>query len=133
MGNSSYFNFLEWLFVNCKEERRGATNINRLIMNPVLTSEGDQLWRSTHLPGGPRPSPGSTPSPAEGPTIQHNDDDLATTHINNTNVDTGRNTQILHVSKSINSTVEEKLLQVKVVFLKKKKKYKSISIKIYFK
>lgn len=34
MGNSSYFNFLEWLFVNWnKENRRRSTNINRLKVN----------------------------------------------------------------------------------------------------
>lgn len=33
MGNSSYFNFLERLFVNCNKENRRSTNINRLTVN----------------------------------------------------------------------------------------------------
>lgn len=46
MGNSSYFNFLEWLFVNCKREResmKGASHIKKMINIHSSTSENKEV------------------------------------------------------------------------------------------
>lgn len=66
MGNSSYFNFLERLFVNCKEEKESQTPRD---WQQSCADERRRAW--TDLQGGLRPSRGSTPSPAEGQTRQH--------------------------------------------------------------